>query len=104
MIEGQLFMPEKGLTLTEIKFYFSNASVDTPLIELVYLNGTRWPIETIFDKQKAKSVSTITKCVVGSAGITIRCSSFWLTNSWIDCINASNNKLLHKLCTWFYLC
>ena len=39
---------------TLIKFYYSNAPVDTPLVELVRLSGMRWPIETIFEEAKAE--------------------------------------------------
>ena len=35
-----------------IKFYFSNAPTDTPLIEFVRISGMRWPIETIFEEAK----------------------------------------------------
>ena len=34
---------------TEIKFYFSNAPADMPLVEFVRISGMRWPIETIFE-------------------------------------------------------
>jgi SRSO17 transposase len=37
-----------------VKFYFSNAPVDIPLIELVRLSGMRWPIETIFEEDKGE--------------------------------------------------
>lgn len=37
-----------------IKYYFSNAPADTPLIELVRLSGMRWPIETIFEEAKGE--------------------------------------------------
>jgi len=37
-----------------IKFYFSNAPVDTPLIELERISGMRWPIEIIFEEDKGK--------------------------------------------------
>jgi SRSO17 transposase len=37
-----------------IKFYFSNAPADTPLIEFVRLSGMRWPIETIFEEAKGE--------------------------------------------------
>jgi len=37
-----------------IKFYFSNAPVETPLIELVRISGMRWPIETIFKEDKGE--------------------------------------------------
>jgi SRSO17 transposase len=30
---------------TEVKFYFSNAPANTPLIEFVRMSGMRWPIE-----------------------------------------------------------
>ncbi len=37
-----------------IKYYFSNAPADTPLIELVRMSGMRWPIETIFEEAKGE--------------------------------------------------
>jgi len=37
-----------------IKYYFSNAPADTPLIEFVRLSGMRWPIETIFEEAKGE--------------------------------------------------
>ena len=37
-----------------IKFYFSNAPVETPLIELVRISGMRWPIEIIFEEDKGE--------------------------------------------------
>jgi len=39
---------------TELKFYFSNAPVDIPLLELVRLSGLRWPIEIIFEEGKGE--------------------------------------------------
>lgn len=39
---------------TQVKFYFSNAPVETPLLELVRLSGLRWPIETIFEEAKGE--------------------------------------------------
>ena len=39
---------------TEIKYYFSNAPMDTPLHEFVRLSGMRWPIETIFEESKGE--------------------------------------------------
>jgi transposase InsO family protein len=36
----------------ELKFYFSNAPADVPLLELVRLSGLRWPVETIFEESK----------------------------------------------------
>lgn len=39
---------------TEIKFYFTNAPANTPLIEFVRLSGMRWPIETIFEEAKGE--------------------------------------------------
>ena len=38
----------------ELKFYFSNAPADTPLLELVRLSGLRWPIEIIFEEGKGE--------------------------------------------------
>ena len=37
---------------TVIKFYFSNAPVQTPQAEFVRLSGLRWPIETVFEESK----------------------------------------------------
>lgn len=37
-----------------IKYYFSNAPIDTPLNEFVRLSGMRWPIETIFEEAKGE--------------------------------------------------
>ena len=37
-----------------IKYYFSNAPADTPLLELVRLSGMRWPIETAFEEAKGE--------------------------------------------------
>jgi SRSO17 transposase len=39
---------------SEIKFYFSNAPADTPLVEFVRISGMRWPIETIFEEAKGE--------------------------------------------------
>jgi SRSO17 transposase len=39
---------------TELKFYFSNAPVNIPLLELVRLSGLRWPIEIIFEEGKGE--------------------------------------------------
>ena len=36
------------------KFYFSNAPVETPLIEFVRITGMRWPIEIIFEEDKGE--------------------------------------------------
>jgi len=38
----------------ELKFYFSNAPAETPLLELVRLSGLRWPIEIIFEESKGE--------------------------------------------------
>jgi len=38
----------------ELKFYFSNAPADIPLLELVRLSGLRWPIELIFEEGKGE--------------------------------------------------
>jgi len=58
---GNLPGPEVWLILrrnlddpTEIKFYFSNAPLDTPLIEFIRISGMRWPIETIFEEAKGE--------------------------------------------------
>jgi SRSO17 transposase len=37
-----------------IKFYFSNAPLETPLIEFVRISGMRWPIEIIFEEDKGE--------------------------------------------------
>jgi SRSO17 transposase len=37
-----------------IKFYFSNAPVETPLSEFVRISGMRWPIEIIFEEDKGE--------------------------------------------------
>lgn len=37
-----------------IKFYFSNAPVETLLMEFVRIAGMRWPIETIFEEDKSE--------------------------------------------------
>ena len=39
---------------TEVKFYFSNAPANTPLIDFVRISGMRWPIETIFEEAKGE--------------------------------------------------
>jgi SRSO17 transposase len=39
---------------SEIKFYFSNAPTETPLVEFVRISGMRWPIETIFEEAKGE--------------------------------------------------
>ncbi len=38
----------------ELKFYFSNAPADIPLLELVRLSGLRWPIEIILEESKGE--------------------------------------------------
>jgi len=37
-----------------LKYYFSNAPIDTPLNEFVRISGMRWPIETIFEEAKGE--------------------------------------------------
>ncbi|MCL4299038.1 MAG: IS701 family transposase [Anaerolineae bacterium] len=39
---------------TELKFYFSNAPANTPLLDLVRLSGMRWPVEIIFEEGKGE--------------------------------------------------
>jgi SRSO17 transposase len=39
---------------TVVKFYFSNAPAEIPLIEFVRISGMRWPIETIFEENKGE--------------------------------------------------
>jgi len=38
----------------EIKYYFSNAPVSTPLEEFVRISGMRWPIESMFEEAKGE--------------------------------------------------
>jgi SRSO17 transposase len=38
----------------EIKYFFSNAPISTPLSEFVRISGMRWPIETIFEEAKGE--------------------------------------------------
>jgi SRSO17 transposase len=38
----------------EVKFYLSNAPVETPLVELVRVSGMRWPIESCFEEAKSE--------------------------------------------------
>jgi SRSO17 transposase len=37
-----------------VKYYFSNAPANTPLLEFVRISGMRWPIETIFTEAKGE--------------------------------------------------
>jgi SRSO17 transposase len=37
-----------------IKYYFSNAPVNTPLSEFVRISGMRWPIESLFEEAKGE--------------------------------------------------
>jgi SRSO17 transposase len=37
-----------------IKYYFSNAPAETPVIEFVRISGMRWPIESIFEEAKGE--------------------------------------------------
>jgi len=39
---------------SEIKYFFSNAPLSTPLEEFVRVSGMRWPIETIFEESKGE--------------------------------------------------
>jgi SRSO17 transposase len=39
---------------TELKFYFSNAPADLPLLALVRISGMRWPVEIIFEEGKGE--------------------------------------------------
>jgi SRSO17 transposase len=39
---------------SEIKYFFSNAPLATPLNEFVRISGMRWPIETIFEESKGE--------------------------------------------------
>ncbi len=40
--------------LSEIKYFFSNAPVNTALEDFVRISGMRWPIETIFEESKGE--------------------------------------------------
>jgi SRSO17 transposase len=39
---------------SEVKYFFSNAPISTPLSEFVRISGMRWPIETIFEEAKGE--------------------------------------------------
>jgi SRSO17 transposase len=39
---------------SEIKYFFSNAAINTRLDEFVRISGMRWPIETIFEESKGE--------------------------------------------------
>ena len=39
---------------SELKYFFSNAPISTPLSEFVRISGMRWPIETIFEEAKGE--------------------------------------------------
>ena len=39
---------------SEIKYFFSNAPINTPLEEFVRISGMRWPIESIFEESKGE--------------------------------------------------
>jgi SRSO17 transposase len=39
---------------SEIKYFFSNAPLNTPLSEFVRISGMRWPIESIFEESKGE--------------------------------------------------
>lgn len=38
----------------ELKFYFSNAPADIPLVDLLRISGLRWPVELIFEEGKGE--------------------------------------------------
>ena len=42
----------RNLTDGELKFFLSNAPLDTPLATFVWLSGMRWPVETCFEHGK----------------------------------------------------
>jgi SRSO17 transposase len=52
--EAWLIIRRKVDDPSGIKFYFSNAPSNTPLIEFVRVSGMRWPIETIFEEAKGE--------------------------------------------------
>jgi len=39
---------------SELKYFFSNAPISTPLSAFVRISGMRWPIETIFEESKGE--------------------------------------------------
>ena len=39
---------------SEVKYFFSNAPISTPLSEFVRISGMRWPIESIFEEAKGE--------------------------------------------------
>ena len=39
---------------SEVKYYFSNAPLDTPLSEFVRISGMRWLIESVFEESKGE--------------------------------------------------
>jgi SRSO17 transposase len=39
---------------SQLKYFFSNAPIRTPLSEFVRISGMRWPIETIFEEAKGE--------------------------------------------------
>ena len=49
-----LVIRRNGDNPAELKFYFSNAPADIPLLDLVRLSGMRWPIEIIFEEGKGE--------------------------------------------------
>jgi SRSO17 transposase len=58
---GSLPGPEVWLVIrrnvhnpAELKFYFSNAPADIPLLDLVRISGMRWPVEIIFEEGKGE--------------------------------------------------
>lgn len=42
----------RNISTGEVKFYLSNAPVDTEVTTLVRIGGMRWPIETCFEDGK----------------------------------------------------
>jgi len=63
LIESRAGLPAAELWLiirrnlddpSEIKYFFSNAPVSTPLAEFVRISGMRWPIETLFEEAKGE--------------------------------------------------
>jgi hypothetical protein len=45
----------RNLDGSELKYYFSNAPPDTPLLKLAQVGGTRWVIETEFQTYKGEA-------------------------------------------------
>jgi SRSO17 transposase len=53
--EGQSrWNTEPVIAIHQLKYYFSNAPAETPLVEFVHISGTHWHIEIIFEESKGE--------------------------------------------------